>query len=161
VLRTRAVPLTAGSAIGDRDAALCRDAEDLACASAQGFKTAVSFEDERSSRYVAGLDTLVLLGSRFGYLADGDIIGMDTRSLRMRVLYRRESKHNSFLVTERCNHYCLMCSQPPRDVDDGWILDEIGECVGLIDPVTNSIGFTGGEPLLEWRRFIPLLAAIS
>jgi hypothetical protein len=28
------------------------------------------------------------------------------------------SAQNSFLVTERCNYYCLMCSQPPRDVDN-------------------------------------------
>ena len=35
-------------------------------------------------------------------------------SRRFRALYRRNSSHNSFLVTERCNHYCLMCSQPPR-----------------------------------------------
>jgi His-Xaa-Ser system radical SAM maturase HxsC len=76
------------------------------------------------------------------------------------VLYRRASKHNAFLVTERCNHYCLMCSQPPRNIDDGWILDEIAECIGLIDPTTQTIGFTGGEPLLEWQRFIALLAAV-
>jgi His-Xaa-Ser system radical SAM maturase HxsC len=53
-----------------------------------------------------------------------------------------------------------MCSQPPRDVDDGWILDEIDECIELIDPATEYVGFTGGEPLLEWRRFIALLASM-
>jgi His-Xaa-Ser system radical SAM maturase HxsC len=50
-----------------------------------------------------------------------------------------------------------MCSQPPRDVDDGWILDEIAEALPLIDPGTASIGFTGGEPLLDWQRLVPLL----
>ena len=73
------------------------------------------------------------------------------------MLYRRASKHSAFLVTERCNHYCLMCSQPPRDVDDGWILDEIADCIELLDPATETIGFTGGEPLLEWQRLIALL----
>jgi len=53
-----------------------------------------------------------------------------------------------------------MCSQPPRDIDDGWILDEIAEALQLVDPATHSIGFTGGEPLLEWRRFIPLLGTM-
>jgi MoaA/NifB/PqqE/SkfB family radical SAM enzyme len=65
------------------------------------------------------------------------------------VLHRKTSKHNAFLVTERCNHYCLMCSQPPRNIDDGWILDEIEECIELIDPATKTIGLPGGEPLLE------------
>ena len=27
-------------------------------------------------------------------------------------------------------------------------------------PATKTIGFTGGEPLLEWQRFIALLAAM-
>ena len=94
----------------------------------------------------------------YDYLADGDIIGIHPRSQRFRTLYRRQSHHNSFLVTERCNHYCLMCSQPPRNVNDGWLLDEISECLPLIDKNTHSIGFTGGEPLLEWRRFIDVLA---
>jgi His-Xaa-Ser system radical SAM maturase HxsC len=73
------------------------------------------------------------------------------------VLFRRASKHNSFLVTERCNHYCLMCSQPPRNVKDGWIIDEIASCIDLIDPATESVGFTGGEPLLERDRFLAVL----
>jgi His-Xaa-Ser system radical SAM maturase HxsC len=100
------------------------------------------------------------LGARFAHLGDGDIIGLNPDSLRLRVLYWRASKHNSFLVTERCNHYCLMCSQPPRDVEDGWILDEIADCIELLDPATETIGFTGGEPLLEWPRLIGLLTAL-
>ena len=114
----------------------------------------------RAHRAKARVSTItVRLGPRFGHLGDGDIIGLDPGSRRLRVLYRRASMHNAFLVTERCNHYCLMCSQPPRKVDDGWILDEIAECIELIDPATETIGFTGGEPLLEWQRFIALLAA--
>jgi His-Xaa-Ser system radical SAM maturase HxsC len=50
-----------------------------------------------------------------------------------------------------------MCSQPPKDVNDGWILEEIGVALRLIDPETKSIGFTGGEPLLDWRGFVSLL----
>jgi len=51
-----------------------------------------------------------------------------------------------------------MCSQPPKDIDDSWIINEIAEAIDLIDPNTTSIGFTGGEPLLECERFIGLLA---
>jgi len=42
-----------------------------------------------------------------------------------------------------------MCSQPPKDVDDRWLLDEIRSSIPLIDPDTQSLGFTGGEPLLD------------
>ena len=85
------------------------------------------------------------------------MIAFDPASRRFRVLFRRASKHNSFLVTERCNHYCLMCSQPPRNVKDGWMIDEIASCIDLIDPATESVGFTGGEPLLERDRFLAVL----
>src|SRR3954464_5813521 len=57
---------------------------------------------------------VISVSSQFDYLSDGDIIGIRHASKRFRTLFRRNSKHNSFLVTERCNNYCLMCSQPPK-----------------------------------------------
>ncbi len=146
-----------GSASDKRDAALVRDRADVAAARSDGFKATVLLEDVWFPSADGSSEVVVRLGARFGYLGDGDIIGLDAGSRRLRVLYRRASKHNAFLVTERCNHYCLMCSQPPRKVDDGWLLDEIADCIELIDPATKTIGFTGGEPLLEWRRFIAML----
>jgi His-Xaa-Ser system radical SAM maturase HxsC len=101
---------------------------------------------------------LVVLPARFDYLEDGDIIGIRSTSKQFRTLYRRKSSHNSFLVTDRCNHYCLMCSQPPKDVDDRWIIKEINEALPLVDKATKSIGFTGGEPLTDWADFIDVLA---
>jgi His-Xaa-Ser system radical SAM maturase HxsC len=157
LLRLRIPGLNTGSVLDDRDGALVRGREDLAAAKKRGFKTAVFFEGAPVKD--EGFAVAVRLGSHFGYLGDGDIMGLDPGSRRLRVLYRRASIHNAFLVTERCNHYCLMCSQPPRKVDDGWILDEIAECIGLVDPTTETIGFTGGEPLLEWQRFISVLAS--
>jgi His-Xaa-Ser system radical SAM maturase HxsC len=140
----------------ESDAAIVRDDADLYVAREHGFGTAVVFDACSASNF-AGLDILLCLEGRFGYLAAGDVIAFDPGSRRFRVLFRRASKHNSFLVTERCNHYCLMCSQPPRNVEDGWIIDEIASCIDLIDPATESIGFTGGEPLLERDRFLTVL----
>jgi His-Xaa-Ser system radical SAM maturase HxsC len=51
-----------------------------------------------------------------------------------------------------------MCSQPPKETDDSWILSQIERAIPLVDPETSSLGFTGGEPLLEWQRFVRLLA---
>src|ERR1043166_5729323 len=73
----------------------------------------------------------IVLPTQFDYLGDGDIISFHPRTSRFRTHYRRASRHNSFLVTDRCNHYCLMCSQPPKDVDDRWILKEIRDCIPL------------------------------
>jgi His-Xaa-Ser system radical SAM maturase HxsC len=158
LLRLRAPRRFPVSKLDERDGALVCDQEDLAVARTRGFKTAVLSTNSLSSDEDEAFDVTVRLGPGFGYLGDGDVIGLDPSSGRLRVLYRHASKHNAFLVTERCNHYCLMCSQPPRNIDDGWIIDEIAECIGLIDPATETIGFTGGEPLLEWQRFIAVLA---
>src|SRR5262249_4494022 len=69
---------------------------------------------------LANVPRLIGVSARFNYFGEGDIIGFHPQSQRFRTLYRRASGHNSFLVTDRCNHYCLMCSQPPKDVDDRW-----------------------------------------
>lgn len=100
---------------------------------------------------------LVAVPSKYNYLADGDVISFDHASKKFRTLYRRNSAHNSFLVTERCNNYCLMCSQPPKDVDDRWMLRDIKESLPLIDPATRALTFTGGETLSDWEDFIALL----
>jgi His-Xaa-Ser system radical SAM maturase HxsC len=82
------------------------------------------------------------------YLGDGDVIRFDPSTTSLRCLYRKASRHNSFLVTERCNNFCLMCSQPPRAIDDSYIVNEILECIPLIDTEAVEIGITGGEPTL-------------
>jgi His-Xaa-Ser system radical SAM maturase HxsC len=150
-----------GGAADERDAALVKEQPDIAAAKSGGFKTAIFLDNVSATPEEAGnFEITVSLSKLFNYLSDGDIIGIDAHSRRLRVLYRRASIHNAFLVTERCNHYCLMCSQPPRKVNDSWILDEITACIELIDPRTKTIGFTGGEPLLEWRRFISMLEVV-
>jgi His-Xaa-Ser system radical SAM maturase HxsC len=140
--------------------ALVRDADSAEVAVARRYSQALVISEDPQLDGLAR-DTIpraYALPTRFAYLADGDVIGMDTSSGQFRVHYRRASTHNSFLVTERCNHYCLMCSQPPRDVDDQWILGEIAAAVPLIDKDTKSLGFTGGEPLLDLQPFIHVLA---
>jgi His-Xaa-Ser system radical SAM maturase HxsC len=101
---------------------------------------------------------VITVPSKFSYLDAGDILGVHGGSGKFRSLFRSNSRHNSFLVTERCNNYCLMCSQPPKDIDDRWILDEIRESLLLIDKRTPTLTFTGGEPLSDWPEFTRVLA---
>ncbi|WP_293682307.1 His-Xaa-Ser system radical SAM maturase HxsC [uncultured Phenylobacterium sp.] len=100
---------------------------------------------------------VVLLPPELDYLGDGDVVRLNPERTALRVLYRRSSPHNHFLLTERCNNYCLMCSQPPRNVNDGWIIDEVIEALPLIDRDTVELGITGGEPTLLGERFFDLV----
>jgi His-Xaa-Ser system radical SAM maturase HxsC len=100
-----------------------------------------------------------VLGPEFGYLDDGDVVALGDG--RIRSLFRAASRHNSLLLTEQCNNYCLMCSQPPKDVDDGWLLAEVMETIRHIPRHTETLGITGGEPTLFGDGFINLLHHIK
>jgi len=98
-----------------------------------------------------------LLGHEFGYLADGDVIRVEPDRGAIHALYRRGSHSNSMLVTERCDNYCVMCSQPPKQRDDSWIVDELMQAIPLMSPDTREIGITGGEPALLGSRLVELV----
>jgi His-Xaa-Ser system radical SAM maturase HxsC len=91
------------------------------------------------------------------YLDDGDVVAVDPSGF-VRVLYRRASRHNFILATEQCNSLCLMCSQPPKTIDDSHRLAENLRLIDLIDPATEEIGITGGEPTLLRDGFLQLIA---
>ena len=100
-----------------------------------------------------------LLEPSLSYLRNGDIIKINLSQGTLRTLYRRNSRHNSVLVTERCNNYCLMCSQPPRDINDGHLVDELLQAIPLMSRETLSVVITGGEPTLLGERLVEVLNA--
>ncbi len=101
------------------------------------------------------------LGEDYAYLAEGDIVRLNPSHDTLSVLFRAGSNSNTILLTEQCNHYCLMCSQPPRNVDDFWILDEVFELIRMIPEETPSLGFSGGEPTLYGDRFLALVQHVK
>ena len=146
--------------IGDNDFSLVRSIADISRA----------MDEERRSIFVISdaldilptvtgrFDRIICLPARFDYLAAGDVLGIHVPTKKFRTLFRGNSRHNSFLVTERCNNYCLMCSQPPKNIDDRWILGEIKRSLPLIPKSTRTLTFTGGEPLSDWIDFVEILA---
>lgn len=99
----------------------------------------------------------VMLSPSLGYLVEGDVIAVNQRNGSTRVLFRRESPHNSLLVTERCDNFCLMCSQPPRRVHDDDLIDEILALIPRLPKELRELGFTGGEPTLRGEKFLEVL----
>lgn len=78
----------------------------------------------------------------------GDVIEVrpDTGNVARR--FRRGGNNNILFATERCNSFCVMCSQPPREIEDDWRVQHLCELVELIDRDTAALTITGGEPTL-------------
>jgi His-Xaa-Ser system radical SAM maturase HxsC len=125
-----------------------------------GFHHYLIFEDS----YKWDLNIAVshtVISHDYDYLGDGDVISINKEKSFLKVLYRKNSPHNNFLVTEQCNHFCLMCSQPPKQEEDAWILDEISAVIPLMSKDTAELGFTGGEPTLRGDRFLDILRLVK
>ncbi len=124
-----------------------------------GFKSYFIFEDSEPN--IEGIDNCFKVDNEMNYLAEGDIIKFEPHSRSLRTIYRRNSNYNSLLVTERCNSYCLMCSQPPKNRDDSYIVNELLEAIPLMSRQTVELGITGGEPTLLGDDLIRIINCIK
>jgi len=52
-----------------------------------------------------------------------------------------------------------MCSQPPRDIDDSYIVADVLNTIPLIQRDTRCLGLTGGEPTLLGDDFLRIVRA--
>lgn len=100
---------------------------------------------------------LIGLPGSLSYLRPGDIIAVGRDGKRISVKWRHDRPLNSFLLTERCDNYCVMCSQPPKDRQDDHLIAEARETIRLADRGNFEIAFTGGEPTLYGTELIDLL----
>jgi len=90
------------------------------------------------------------------HLRDGDVVTTRPDG-GVRVWYRRASLHNAILLTEQCNSFCLMCSQPPKLRDDSDRVALILRLIELIDPATGGLVLSGGEPTLLGDEFLRII----
>jgi His-Xaa-Ser system radical SAM maturase HxsC len=140
-----------GSAVGRHARAALVPRDEVA---PEGFDLYLIRSDDEPGR----IDGAVIrLPPELDYLSADDVIAVSADGVRLRVLWRHDSRQNSILLTERCNHYCLMCSQPPKTAVDDRLLDQAFELIRLLPRDTAEIGFTGGEPTLYGEQLIDLL----
>lgn len=107
----------------------------------------------------AGSPNMITLPVELGYLGEGDIVRLSAGTIR--VVYRKASRHNVLFVTERCNSRCVMCSQPPRDINDGYLVGEILEAIPMMAPETPQLCITGGEPTLYFDGLVSIVRAVK
>ena len=90
---------------------------------------------------------------------EGDVVVINKQG-EVIFLYEINSNHNALMATERCNHRCIMCPQPP-------ILQEKDKTpfnmklISLFAKSTQEIGITGGEPTLIGDNLFTLISHIK
>ena len=100
---------------------------------------------------------VILLPPQLGHLAPGDVIAVASDGSRVNVMWKATASHNSLLLTEQCDNYCLMCSQPPKERDDTWLYARAKRIISLLPSSAHGLGLTGGEPTLHADALIDLL----
>ena len=106
----------------------------------------------------------IRVAHELNHLSEHDIISIAPKGDRAFVLWRNDSLSNTLLLTERCDNYCIMCSQPPKEADDSYLLSQAFDVVAALrdTPVKFPIlGITGGEPTLYGDGFVELLQRIG
>lgn len=94
-------------------------------------------------------------------LEDGDILVPQPSKGDAIILFRESDLHHSLLLTNRCNSYCIMCSQPPTKHNDDWLIDEALKVIRHVRKSPTVLGLSGGEPLLLGPGLRTILDAIA
>lgn len=111
-----------------------------------------------SSTLCNGAKYIIADSELYNSIENGDIISVSNS--RIRVILSRKANHNTLLVTERCNNLCQFCSQPPKNRDDSWLLDDALFAIAAFN-FDGVIGISGGEPLLYGNKFIDFIREIK
>lgn len=121
-------------------------------------KDAVLVSSDGARRVFASQHGLFELQAPDDMGLDGDVIGFDPIKGQARRLIRSSSTYNTFLVTERCDQLCVMCSQPPKKSHvDRWA--ELTSAA-LLAPQGVTIGISGGEPTLYKEALLDMLESV-
>lgn len=139
---------------------LAKHKDDLLGVNLSRFKGVITTETDLEGLSING-KPLVYRAPFLSHLETDDIVvinqngGVDT-------LFRKRSPHNALFITDRCNSNCLMCSQPPKDIDDLAYHYEINaKLIPLIPKDTQELGITGGEPTLLGERLRELFVLLK
>ncbi|PYE22631.1 His-Xaa-Ser system radical SAM maturase HxsC [Rhizobium sp. PP-CC-3A-592] len=113
-------------------------------------------EDDRLEYDLQGFSLVVHAPSSNNI--DGDVLLIVPGQPSAHRLIRASSKHNTLLVTERCDQLCVMCSQPPKSYHTD-LFDQFATAA-LLAPEKAMIGISGGEPLLYKSRLLEMLGRV-
>ena len=90
---------------------------------------------------------------------EGDVVLVNKKG-EIIFLYEKKSLHNAIFATERCNHRCIMCPQPPVAEEEDKTPFNL-KLISLMDKHTEEVGITGGEPTLIGDKLFDLIKQIQ
>jgi MoaA/NifB/PqqE/SkfB family radical SAM enzyme len=126
--------------------------------SALGKVSEIYLSDSES---IVGPGPTIHLPAKLHHIAPGDVLSIPPNGRQVNVLWKASAVHNSILLTERCDNYCIMCSQPPKDRDDSYLYARARRIVDALPPDARSVALTGGEPTVDADSFLGLLRHIA
>lgn len=127
--------------------------EDITCAQ-KGFAATLT-----TAKNIKEVGSPICVIENVADINEGDVVVINKFG-EIAFVYEISSKHNAIMATERCNHRCIMCPQPP-------ILQEKDKTpfnlhlITLFDKETREIGITGGEPTLIGDNLFLLIKQIQ
>lgn len=95
------------------------------------------------------------------HVEPGDVLVIEPDGGRVAVAWKAGARHNSILLTERCDNYCLMCSQPPKERNDGFLYGRAARIIDALPAQAGSVSLTGGEPTVDRDSFLNLIRHIA
>jgi His-Xaa-Ser system radical SAM maturase HxsC len=99
----------------------------------------------------------IFLPAALRHIDIGDVLIVPDDGQRLMVAWKNTATHNSLLLTERCDNYCIMCSQPPKERDDSYLYRRAKRIISLLPSSARSLGLTGGEPTTDPEAFLDLI----
>ena len=93
--------------------------------------------------------------SQTAILEENEILLVFPEQMIIQRFYRPSSNSNTILVTERCDQYCMMCSQPPKSKD--YLHWELYLTAASVMPHGSTLGISGGEPTLYKKDLFAFL----
>lgn len=92
-------------------------------------------------------------------LKEGDVVQVEPDG-RFTVLIEAQSNANFLALTERCNHRCIMCPQPPVTHEESRLEHNL-RLIELMPKDTQSLCITGGEPTMLGDELIMVLKRLK
>ena len=135
----------------------CRKDEILVCKGVEkipsGYLAVITDSDLNTDKtYINGIENI-------DTFCEGDVVSISPQG-GINFLYEHNSVHNAVFVTERCNHRCIMCPQPPVSKEQDKTEFNM-KLISLFDKNTQSIGITGGEPTMIGDKLFDVVRQIK